>query len=53
MLMEYLFKKVRVIMDRPLGSRHPYYPNLIYPVNYGIFQQGRNNPDSQFSGTFF
>ena len=23
-------------IDRPLGSAHPRYPNLIYPVNYGF-----------------
>ncbi len=28
-------KKVEVIIDRPLGSRHPEYPEMIYPVNYG------------------
>lgn len=28
-------KKVKVVIDRPLGSRHPNYPDLIYPVNYG------------------
>ena len=22
-------------IDRPLGSRHPKYPDMIYPVNYG------------------
>ena len=27
--------KVRVIVDRPLGSRHPKYPDMQYPVNYG------------------
>lgn len=27
--------KVRVIVDRPLGSRHPKYPDMKYPVNYG------------------
>jgi inorganic pyrophosphatase len=26
---------VTVIVDRPLGSAHPKYPSLIYPVNYG------------------
>ena len=30
-----LGKIVKVIVDRPLGSTHPDYPNLIYPVNYG------------------
>ncbi len=28
-------KRVSVIVDRPLGSRHPDYTNMIYPVNYG------------------
>ena len=28
-------RKVTVIVDRPLGSRHPEYSNLVYPVNYG------------------
>ena len=27
--------RVQVIMDRPLGSRHPRFPELEYPVNYG------------------
>ena len=28
-------KKVRVIIDRQMGSRHPEYFDLIYEVNYG------------------
>ena len=28
-------RTVTVAVDRPLGSRHPEYPELIYPVNYG------------------
>ena len=31
---EYLNKIVTVIMDRPLGSKHPKH-GFIYPVNYG------------------
>ena len=31
-----LGKKVDVIVDRPLGSYHPKYKNLYYPVNYGL-----------------
>jgi inorganic pyrophosphatase len=27
---------VRVTVDRPLGSRHPRYPDLLYPLNYGF-----------------
>lgn len=26
---------VQVIVDRPLGSYHPKYKNLCYPINYG------------------
>lgn len=28
-------KKVRVIVDRPLGSTHPQHKNIRYEVNYG------------------
>ena len=28
-------KTLPVHIDRPLGSRHPTYNNLIYPLNYG------------------
>jgi inorganic pyrophosphatase len=34
-LTEYLLKTVHVTVDRPLGSRHPEHPELVYPVNYG------------------
>lgn len=30
----YLGKHVTLIIDRPLGSKHPKY-NFIYPLNYG------------------
>ncbi len=30
-----LGKKVKVVIDRPMGSAHPTYSNLIYPINYG------------------
>ena len=31
----YLGKTVTIKIDRPLGSTHPKYPSLTYPVNYG------------------
>ena len=31
----YLGKMVGIKIDRPMGSRHPKYPGIIYPVNYG------------------
>lgn len=30
-----LGSEVKGVIDRPLGSRHPRHPDLIYPVNYG------------------
>ena len=27
--------QVTVTIDRPLGSAHPKYPDMVYPVNYG------------------
>jgi len=32
---EYIGKEVNVIVDRPIGSSHPKYPDLIYLTNYG------------------
>jgi len=31
-------KMVRGVIDRPLGSRHPRFPDMIYPVNYGYVE---------------
>ena len=31
---DYLGKKIKVIMDRPFGTKHPKH-GFIYPVNYG------------------
>ena len=28
-------KSVKGTVDRPLGSAHPNYPDMIYPINYG------------------
>ena len=33
-----LGKIVTVTVDRPLGSYHPDYPDLYYPVNYGYIK---------------
>ena len=35
-LQHMLGKTVTVRIDRPIGSRHPRYPDLIYPVHYGF-----------------
>ena len=37
---------VTVTVDRPLGSYHPEYPDLYYPVNYGYIE-GIIAPDGE------
>lgn len=39
-------KKVTVTVDRPLGSHHPVYMELRYPVNYGYIK-GIMAPDGE------
>ena len=39
-------QRVEVRVDRPLGSAHPSYPDLIYPVNYG-YVPGVMAPDGE------
>lgn len=55
---------VRVIVDRPLGSSHPSFPDMCYPINYGFVEDtlapdgeeqdayilGINEPVEQFVG---
>ncbi|HTX92426.1 MAG TPA: hypothetical protein VMC09_14540 [Anaerolineales bacterium] len=28
----------RVVIDRPMGSRHPRYPEMVYPLDYGYLE---------------
>lgn len=41
-----LGKTVTVIVDRPLGSYHPKYKDIYYPVNYGYIE-GIMAPDGE------
>ena len=34
-LRPFLGRTVTVTVDRPLGSTHPRYPDMVYPINYG------------------
>ena len=57
-------KIVTVTVDRPMGSCHPDYPDMIYPINYGYVKGvmaadgeeqdayiiGINSPVSEFTG---
>ena len=36
--MQIIGETVTVTVDRPLGSHHPRYPDLRYPVNYGYIE---------------
>lgn len=33
-----LGKSVTVIVDRPLGTKHPNHKDIIYPINYGYIE---------------
>ncbi len=35
---EYIGKTIEVTIDRPLGSYHPEHQQLVYPINYGFFE---------------
>ena len=39
-------KTVRGHVDRPIGSRHPKHPDMIYPINYG-YVDGIIAPDGE------
>ena len=39
-------QRVRVKVDRPLGSRHPEHREMVYPVNYG-YVEGIFAPDGE------
>lgn len=41
-----LGKRITVTVDRPLGSYHPEYKDMYYPVNYG-FIKGIIAPDGE------
>ena len=38
-LLSLIGKEVSGVIDRPLGSRHPDYPDLVYKVNYGYIPE--------------
>jgi coenzyme F420-0:L-glutamate ligase/coenzyme F420-1:gamma-L-glutamate ligase len=39
--LELLVARNRLVVDRPKGSRHPRYPDLIYPLDYGYLEGTR------------
>ena len=41
-----LGKIVKVKVDRPIGSHHPKYDDMVYPINYG-YVEGIIAPDGE------
>ena len=37
--LERLVAESRVIIDRPKGSHHPHYPDILYPLDYGYLDR--------------
>ena len=42
---------VTACIDRPLGSRHPRHPDMVYPVNYGHVP-GISAPDGDWQDVY-
>jgi len=36
--LEALVESSRLVIDRPKGSRHPRFPSVVYPVDYGYLE---------------
>lgn len=36
--MEIIGKKIKVKIDRPLGTNHPKHHDIVYPINYGYVE---------------
>ncbi|HEY94802.1 MAG TPA: inorganic pyrophosphatase [Dehalococcoidia bacterium] len=39
-----LVHESRVLIDRPKGTHHPRFPNMVYPVDYG-YLENTTSPD--------
>lgn len=48
---EFLGKTVEVVMDRPLGSKHPKH-GFVYEANYG-YVPGTRSPDGEELEAYF
>ena len=55
MMPDIIGKTVRGTVDRPVGSHHPLYEDMIYPINYGyvegIFSGDGDEQDVYIFGT--
>jgi inorganic pyrophosphatase len=44
--LDHLVSGSRVVIDRPKGSVHPRYPDMVYPLDYG-YLEGTTSGDGQ------
>jgi len=45
--METLVAKSRIVIDRPKGSRHPRFPDMTYPFDYGFLEDTTGNDGAE------
>ena len=41
-LVDRLVTESRIVIDRPKGTRHPSYPEVVYPADYGYLENTRS-----------
>jgi inorganic pyrophosphatase len=44
---EFISNEFEIIIDRPLGSHHPKYHDMIYPINYGYLPNTKSNDNEE------
>ena len=52
--LESLIETSKLVIDRPRGSTHPRYPDLVYPFDYGFIERttgGDGAEDDVWAGT--
>lgn len=45
--LEKLVAGSRVVIDRPKGSRHPRFPDMAYPLDYGFLEDTTGNDGAE------
>jgi inorganic pyrophosphatase len=45
--LETLVAGSRVVIDRPKGSRHPRFPDMLYPLDYGFLEDTTGNDGAE------
>jgi inorganic pyrophosphatase len=44
---DFLISTSEIVIDRPKGSKHPRYPDLIYPIDYGYIKNTKSQDNSE------